>query len=236
MKKIIDIWFDSTGKKQYRYNPDYTKLQSEKKFRNISRQAKNFDIINKKISQGLKSKDIKKKEIAMILYIMIHCGFRIGNKVYEKNYNSYGISTIKLKHISIIKPGTIKFDFIGKKGIRNIDICSNNIIYEHIVNKLEHGGKNSYLFECATSKDVNDFLKQYGNISSKDLRTKMANILFLKYCVKNHKIDGKNVIKHSFEYVSKKLHNTPAICKKSYIDSKLVQHIEEKLKNDDIKL
>lgn len=236
MKKIIEIWYDSNGKKQYKYNPEYTKIQSQNKFDKIMKHHRLFTQIVKDIHKNLKSKDFKIKQIAMILYIMIHCGFRIGNKFYEKNYNSYGISTMKAKHAFLVKPGTIKFDFIGKKGIRNVDICKNNTIYKYISNTVAHKGKNDYIFNDISSSDVNSYLRQYGDISSKDLRTWMANVLFLKYYKDNCHVNKKNIIKHSIEFVSKKLHNTVSICKKSYIDNKLIQYITQKIKNDDIKL
>ena len=232
MKKVIKIWYDSKGKKQYVYHPDYVKKKSQQKYSKILKQIKLFEKIYKNILIDLKSNDQHNKQIAIILYLMIKCGFRVGNKYYEKHYNSYGISTIKMKHIKLIEPNIIQFDFIGKKGVRNYDTCNNKIIYNFFQEILKKYNKEEKIFLKITSKDVNRYLNKYGkgDISSKDLRTWMANMLFIQFCAKNIKLKKKNIIKDSIECVSKKLHNTPAICKKSYIDINIINCIERKIK------
>jgi DNA topoisomerase IB len=83
---------------------------------------------------------------------------------------------------------------------------------------------------------VNDYLKEFDeNLTSKDLRTWVANILFVKYVVVSKKKNEKNPIKSAIIRVSQQLHNTPAVCKKNYIDAKVIKYIEDKIKNDDIK-
>lgn len=234
--KILAYGFDSKGRKQCIYNPKFIETQQKNKYKKIILLHKTFQKIMKRISQDMQqSDDILKKEIAIIIYLIIYCGFRIGNKKYEKQNNSYGISTIKFKHFNI-EEGAIKFDFIGKKGVQNTASCDNAIIYTYLKQKKSKYQNDDNVFTAITSNDVNEYLKQFHkNISCKDLRTWCANLMFIEYIKECVLAGSKKPVKDALEKVSDKLHNTSNVCKKSYIDPNIIQIIEEKIKNDDIK-
>lgn len=234
MKKIADIKYSSvTGKKIYIYNPDFVASQSKKKFLKIMKQHSLFKKITETIRRDIRSNNIKKKETAIVLYLIIHCGFRIGNKKYEKQ--SYGISTIKFEHIKNICNSSVTFDFIGKKGVRNVGKCSNKVICQYLNKKRKKSKSNDYVFPMITSYDANKYLRQFDDtLSSKDLRTWVANVLFVKYALKHIKDKCKNPIKEAISKVSQQLHNTPAVCKKNYIDINIINHIENHIVKEKI--
>jgi DNA topoisomerase-1 len=229
--KILAIGYDSKGRKQYIYNPKFIEKRSKEKYKKILKLQEVFHKIQEQIIKDLKSSNIQIKQIAIILYLIINCGFRIGNKCYEKENGSYGISTIKFEHIDL-KNKNIFFDFIGKKGVRNQATCVNNIIYQYLLKKKkEDNNKNSYVFDNIDSSDINKYLKQFDkNITSKDLRTWNANALFMQFAKQAVDSGIKNPIKWSMTEVSNKLHNTVNVCKKSYIDPKIVDFVSSKLK------
>ena len=229
--KILAIGYDSKGRKQYIYNPKFIERRSKEKYKKILKLQEVFHKIQEQINKDLKSTNIQIKHIAIILYLIINCGFRIGNKCYEKENGSYGISTIKFEHIDL-KNKNILFDFIGKKGVRNQATCVNNIIYQYLLKKKkEDNNKNSYVFDNIDSSDINKYLKQFDkNISSKDLRTWNANALFMQFAKQAVDNGIKNPIKWSMTEVSNRLHNTVNVCKKSYIDPKIVDFVSSKLK------
>jgi|SaaInlV_125m_DNA_1040241.scaffolds.fasta_scaffold14122_1 DNA topoisomerase I len=231
-KKVVGIRVDKKGRKHNIYNPKFVEKQSLKKYEKIMKNHKIFHQIREQIKKDMSSKDIrslKTKEIAIILYLMIECGFRIGNKKYEKEYNSHGISTIQFKHVKFAN-GNLVIDFIGKKGVRNTSMCNNEYLNKYFKNKKRKSKIDDYVFTKATSDDVNDYLKKFdASITSKDLRTWTANLWFIEYALKEHKNGTKNIVKNAIDQTSQRLHNTPAICKKSYIDSKVVNMILNKL-------
>lgn len=229
--KILAIGYDSKGRKQYIYNPKFIERRSKEKYKKILKLQEVFHKIQEQINKDLKSANTQTKHIAIILYLIINCGFRIGNKCYEKENGSYGISTIKFEHIDL-KNKNILFDFIGKKGVRNQATCVNNIIYQYLLKKKkEDNNKNSYVFDNIDSSDINKYLKQFDkNISSKDLRTWNANALFMQFAKQAVDNGIKNPIKWSMTEVSNRLHNTVNVCKKSYIDPKIVDFVSSKLK------
>jgi DNA topoisomerase I len=244
--KILAYGYDSKNRKQVIYNPKHIKKQNDKKYDKIEDFNKYFLKIKKCISKDIKSSDEKTKMIAMIITIILCCGFRIGNKKYERENNSHGITTLKLSHISICddKKCNIIFDFIGKKGVRNNSICNNKHIYQYLSKKCEESRGNpelgdAYLFTHNNTRinsvDVNNYLanKLGVNITTKDLRTWNANNLFIKFFNKSMDGDGacKNPIKKAIELTALQLHNTPSVCKNSYIDPKIIEFAKNQIIN-----
>jgi DNA topoisomerase-1 len=215
--KILAYGYDSKNRKQVIYNPDFIKKQSEKKFKRYLKMRKTIKIIKNKINKDITSNDIKNKEIAIILFLLIECGFRIGNDKYLKENKSYGITTLEKRHFVFKSPSTIEIEFIGKKGIINKSKCNNKYIYNYIKNKK---GK---IF-TVNSTDVNNYLKDIdNNITSKDLRTWNANEMFLTFINQE-----QLTIKEAINKVAEKLHNTSNVCKKNYLDPKLIQKFLKK--------
>lgn len=242
-KKILAYGYDSKNRKQVIYNSEYIKKQNSLKYDKIEDCEKYFLKIKNAIAKDIKSINEKIKIIAMIITLILSCGFRIGNKKYEKENNSHGLTTLKFSHITICDDikNMIVFDFIGKKGVQNKAICNNKYIYNYLLNKLiniqerKEDINNQYIFSykntCVNSNDVNRYLenKLKVKITTKDLRTWNANNLFINFF--NKSIDCKNPIKKALEFTANKLHNTPAVCKNSYIDPKIIEKAKTQIIN-----
>ena len=155
----------------------------------------------------------------------MECHFRIGNDVYSKKNKSYGTTTLQKKHIKVKSKNEIIIDFNGKKNVRNICSIKNKKLITTLRQKKKTIGKNDRIFSYRKgsryynikSSDVNKYLKQFGKFTAKDFRTWGANIELIKQLI-NKKVDLKKCIIE----VSKKLHNTPAICKSNYLDPELI--------------
>jgi len=233
-KKIIAYGYDSKNRKQVIYHPKFILSQNNIKFQKIKQSIKYFSRLKRKIKKDI-NRDVVDKIYAIIITLIIDCGFRIGNKKYEIDNNSYGLTTLKKKHI-FIENKFIKIDFIGKKNVRNVAICKNKEIYNFFFNRIKDIGDDEYIFKhndkTVTSNDVNKYLYNFYKkfnlkITTKDLRTLNANTLFMKFFKLN--IDAKNPIKKSIEDTALKLHNTYAVCKKNYIDPEIIKMAESQL-------
>ena len=247
-KKIIAYGYDSKNRKQVLYNPDFIAKRNIIKYKKISNSIKFFSKLKKKIAKDLSNSDEKIKAIAVIITLIFTCGFRIGNKKYEKENNSVGLTTLKYKHIKF-ENNKILIDFIGKKGVQNLAYCDNKKINEYLNNKYKVASSlDDYIFSYGTNKiitsnDVNEYLKIIGDyysndktntiITTKDLRTWNANMLFISYFNKLRNKDKDKIdknIKNAIVMVAFKLHNTYNICKKSYIDPEIIANIVAKNK------
>ena len=233
-KKIIAYGYDSKNRKQVIYNPNFISKQNSAKFKKIKDSIKYFSRLKREIKKDISSNSIN-KFCAIIITLILDCGFRIGNKKYEINNNSYGLTTLKKEHI-FIENNFIKIDFIGKKKVRNTAICKSKDIYNFFFDRLDNIRDEEYIFKyndkCITSNDVNKYLYNFYKkfnlkITTKDLRTLNANTLFMKFFKLN--INSENPIKKSIEDTAIKLHNTYAVCKKNYIDPEIIKMAESQL-------
>jgi DNA topoisomerase-1 len=262
--KILAIGIDKAGRKQYIYSENSKKNREFKKYCQLIKLCNNIKKLKKKINNDLLEKTItKNKLIALILKIMELCNFRGGNKIYEKKYGSHGLTTLHKKHIKILKK-SIKIDFIGKKKVNNSCIIMNKNIQKIIKNIYKLSSNNNpYIFSIyyenekinVTINDLNKYLEEF-DITTKDLRTWNANIIFLKklknqlkyldplYYDKNNEKKNKikkKMIREAIKLTSASLHHTPAICKSSYIYKNILNKIEDddilinKIINENIK-
>ena len=166
----------------------------------------------------------------MALLLVIEGGIRIGNEKYEYENNSFGSTTLQSRHITVNKD-TVKVNFIGKKGVRNEGKIRNKKLSKNLRNKKKTLNKNDHVFtyrrkNCwykLKSSDVNNYLKKFGNFTSKNFRTLMANINLISLLLKYNKQGNKNkFLNNSIEKVSDKMNNTKTICKNSYIDPLII--------------
>ena len=95
-KKIIAYGYDSKNRKQVIYHPKFILSQNNIKFQKIKQSIKYFSRLKRKIKKDINRDDVD-KICAIIITLIIDCGFRIGNKKYEKDNNSYGLTTLKKK-------------------------------------------------------------------------------------------------------------------------------------------
>lgn len=226
--KILAIGIDTRGRKQYTYNKKSIEKNSVNKFKKLIEFGKNYDKIIKKIDMNFYTGvDNKEKQIATILKIIMDCNFRVGNDKYTKDNNSYGVSTLENQHIKI-KNNKVIIDFIGKKGVRNECEIKNKKIIRTLKAKKKLLNNKDRIFTYRKnnkyyhikSNDVNIYLKKLGNYTTKNFRTWSANIKLINYLKNNN-------LKLSIEQVANKLHHTPAICKKNYLDPKLIEFYEK---------
>ena len=222
--KVLAIGYDDKNRPQYIYNKNQIKKRSNSKFKQLIKFGKNYDkIINKIESDFSKRGDSKNKQISMILKIIMDCNFRIGNDKYTKDNNSFGVSTLTKKHLKSSN-GHLIIDFIGKKGVRNKCVVRNKKIKNNLLTQKKKLKSDDRVFtydlQEIKSTDVNEYLKELGNYTTKNFRTWGANIELIKLLI----VD--NDIKESIDTVAQKLHHTSAICKKNYIDPKLIELYE----------
>ena len=259
--KVLATGIDLAGRKQYIYSNNSKKLRETRKYNQLIKLSNNILKLKKQINNDLLAKTMtKKKLIALMLKIMDLCNFRCGNKKYEEKYGSYGLTTLHKKHISIKKDYT-EIDFVGKKGVINNCLIYDENIRQIIKNVYDLSDNTPYLFSIkyrsniinVSIGDLNKYLEIYG-ITSKDLRTWNANIIFLQYLKKNiNEISQqtfnnmlntkklrikKKIIRESIKQTAILLHHTPSICKSSYIYKDIIIQLEtnnkiiKKLYND----
>ena len=241
-EKILAIGYDNKMRPQYIYNKEFKKEQSIKKFNHMYDFGLKFKEINRKINSDLYSHgESKDKQIAMILKLIMDCNFRVGNEKYCRENNSFGVTTLQKKHIKVSGNNVI-IDFNGKKNVRNTCKVRNKKIVRTLKEKRRNLNNTDSIFTYRIgkkyhkikSKDVNEYLKQFGNFSAKNFRTWGANIEFiykvLKVCEKEFpkkNNDIKKTLNICVKLVAEKLHNTASVCKSNYLDPELLHLLQD---------
>ena len=223
--KVYATGYDNKGRKQTVYNKWYIEKKRKERFQRVFDLKPVFEKISKDVADMIKhppTAPSKKTQIALIIRLMILCNFRIGSHVYLQKYGSYGLTTLKWKHVHFLRNSKFEIRFIGKKGVENYAICDDVYICR-ILRKM-YTKDNDFIFDVSAA-EVNAFIKKYDkHASAKDIRTWQANVLYIKFF---EEAQRKNVEGKPHSYALKKvatlLHNTATVCKSSYIHPKLLK-------------
>jgi DNA topoisomerase I len=114
---------DTLSRKQYRYHPLWTELRSHTKFYRMLAFGKSLERIRKKVRKDLALPGLpKEKIIALVVSLMENTGIRIGNESYEKLYGSFGLTTLKDKHMLILKATSWYLHLKGKKESSSVSV------------------------------------------------------------------------------------------------------------------
>ncbi len=119
---------DVKDRKQYRYHHDWNKIRSQTKFYRMHDFGKVLPSIRLQLEKDLSLPGMPmEKVLAAVVSLMERTNIRVGNNMYEKLYGSFGLTTLKDKHVKI-EGNKLKFSFKGKKGILH-DVSIKNKSY-----------------------------------------------------------------------------------------------------------
>lgn len=232
--KVLAIGYDEKDRPQYIYNKKFTEKNKEKNFNKMIEFGENYKKMMNSVKKDLFSEgDCKEKQIAMALMLVIDCGIRIGSEKYRDENESFGATTLEPRHIKI-NGDIVSVDFIGKKGVKNTGKCRSKRLSRNLRIKKRTLNKDEPIFTyrkgdkwySLKSSDVNKYLKRFGNFTSKNFRTWIANLSFiteiLKYDNPTKESEIKKNINEALQKTAHKLNNTSSVCKNNYIDPYLI--------------
>lgn len=231
---------DAKNRKQYRYHPSWIALRDTTKYYRLRDFGRSIPELRKKLKEDLSSKVLSKdKVLAAIVSIMEQTSIRVGNNIYEKLYGSYGLSTLKDKHVQITG-SSMRFSFKGKKGVyHNISMKSNKIA--SIVKACKDiPGKELFQYydeqgqrHSIDSGEVNEYIRKLSDadFTSKDFRTWAGTVSCLMAFhelgeAENATQTKKNIVA-ALDKVASCLGNTRTVCKKHYIHPIIISSYEE---------
>ena len=222
---------------KYKYDP----IKEGKKYCHLGDLYKVLPNLRKDIRETLNNFDYSKDHIIyLILAVIDLCNFRIGNEKYTK---STGTATLKVNQISDCSNNNTcsSISFIGKRGVLNQCEILNEKINSILMNMSHYKDDDDFIFTYndlqgnshkITAQDVNELLHRYGNISTKMFRTWKANYYFIKnirhLAIPQNQTQMKKNISYAVGVAAEKLHHTKNICRRSYIDSRIINYYKEK--------
>ena len=221
---------DDRGRKQFRYHPRWREVRDENKYNRMIDFAKALPNIRERTAKDLAKPGLPlEKVLATVVRILETGVIRIGNEEYAKQNNSFGLTTMRDRHVRV-RGSEMRFEFRGKSGkLHKIELqdprlakvvkgCQ-DIPGQELFQYLDDDGERRKI----SSNDVNDYLREItgGDFTAKDFRTWAGTVLAAMALREVEKTDTKaqqkkNITK-AIESVAAKLGNTPTICRKCYI-------------------
>lgn len=221
---------DARGRKQSRYHPRWREVRDETKYGRLILFGAALPNIRDQVENDLKMPGLPQaKVLATIVHLMETTLIRIGNEEYARQNKSYGLTTMRNKHVNV-DGATVTFHFQGKSGVKHtVDINDRRIA--RIVQRCQDiPGYELFQYvdkdgthHSVDSADVNEYLRKIANqdFTAKDFRTWAGSLLT---CVtlrafeafESEKEAKKNVVQ-SIKMVAIRLGNTPSVCRKCYV-------------------
>jgi DNA topoisomerase I len=249
---------DAKGRKQYRYHPRFREVRECTKYEHVVAFAKALPAIRARVREHMALRGLpREKVLATVVHLLETTLIRVGNDDYARQNNSYGLTTLKTRHVAV-DGNEVRFRFTGKAGkqwslrvkdrrIAKIIRASQELPGQELLQYLDDDGKP----QDVTSSDVNAYLKEITgqDITAKDFRTWAGTVLAAMALNEVKSFDSaaqaKRNLRAAIENVAGRLGNTPTICRKcyvhpevltSYLDGNLVLEIksavEKELRDD----
>ena len=245
---------DAKGRKQYRYHVRFREARESTKYERVIGFADALPAIRETVEEHMALRGLpREKVLATVVHLLETTLIRIGNDDYARENNSYGLTTLKNRHVAV-EGSEVRFRFTGKSGkqwslrvkdrrIAKIIRACQELPGQELLQYIDEEGN----CQDVTSSDVNDYLKEItgGDVTAKDFRTWAGTVLAAMALNELESFDSaaqaKRNLRSAIEKVSARLGNTPTICRKcyvhpevlnSYMDGNLVLELKSKAESE----
>ena len=225
---------DAKGRKQYRYHPRFREIRESTKYEHMLDFARGLPAIRETIAEHMSLRGLpREKVLATVVHLLEATLIRVGNEDYAKQNKSYGLTTLRDRHVEI-NGSELRFDFKGKSGktwklkvkdrrIAKIIRACQDLPGQDLFQYIDEEGER----QSVTSADVNAYLREISgrDITAKDFRTWSGTVLAAWALKEFEAFDSdakaKKNIRAAIEKVAARLGNTPTICRKCYVHPEL---------------
>jgi DNA topoisomerase I len=228
---------DAAGRKQYLYHDHWRAHRDRLKFGAMTSFGRALPRLRRRVARDLRGEDLARQRVLACVVRLLDLGFfRVGSDDYAERNESYGLTTMLKRHVSV-RDGALLFDYTAKSGVRRVQEIRDERALEIVTSLKSRRGGGAQLFVHRRnggwadihSEDVNEYVKQAsgGQFTAKDFRTWNATVLAAVALAINS--DGastsaarERVVRDAVRTVAAYLGNTPAVCRASYIDPRVI--------------
>jgi DNA topoisomerase I len=226
---------DAKGRKQYRYHVAWSEVRDRDKFERILDFAALLPRIRARVHQDMSKRGTPRERVlATVINLLDRTLIRVGNSEYVRQNNSYGLTTLRARHVDI-NGAELRFEFKGKSGktwrlqvkdrrIARIARAIQELPGQHLFKYMDVEGN----VRSVGSSDVNDYLREIASpdVSAKDFRTWAGTVLAALALGSmepfSSQTQAKMNLRRAIEAVATKLGNTPTICRKCYVHPEII--------------
>ena len=231
---------DEAGRKQYRYHDRWQRRQAARKFESVREFGRRLPKLRRVVQRDLDAEDVPRERALACAVRLLDLGFfRIGGEDYAETNESYGLATLRREHVSV-QDRELIFDYPAKSGQRQVQSVRDRAVQEAVeAMRRRRGGAQLIAYrrrkrwQEVRSDDINAYIKDVigEEFSAKDFRTWSATVLAAVELAVRGVAETENgrrqVIRESVEAVAETIGNTPAVCRSSYIDPRVLDRYRD---------
>jgi DNA topoisomerase-1 len=232
---------DVAGRKQYRYHDKWRERRDREKFDEMLDFARALPRLRKQVAEELALEGMPREKVLACATRLLDRGFfRIGSEDYAEENDTYGIATMRKRHVTV-DGDEVTFDYEAKGGARRVQSVGDPVVADIVKElKARRGGGQELLayrdgrrWVDVKSADINTYVKAAaaGDFSAKDFRTWSGTVLAavalsVSGLAATSKTARKRAKARAVKEVARYLGNTPAVCRASYIDPRVFDRFD----------
>ncbi|MEV6962084.1 DNA topoisomerase IB [Streptomyces sp. NPDC051207] len=233
---------DAAGRRQYLYHPRFRAEQEQAKHDHVLDVAEALPALRETVEGHLNDRGLTRQRVLATAVRLLDLGFfRIGSDRYTELNDSYGLTTLLRGHTRC-RGGSVLFTYTGKHGREIVQTVVDPASCRSLTALLRRRGGGDRLLAYwerpswreVSSADVNAYLKETAglDVTAKDFRTWHATVmaaiaLAVSQPVARSESARKRAIARTCREVAGYLGNTPAVCRASYINPRVIELYEE---------
>ena len=227
--------FDAAGRKQYRYHDRWEQRRAARKYEQMREFARALPRLRRAVARDIGHEGMPRERALASAVRLLDLGFfRVGGEEYAEANESYGLATIRREHVSR-SDGELVFDFPAKSGQRRVQsVRDPEAIAAVEAMRRRRSGPEDLLayrengaWRDVRSEDVNAYIQEAigEEFSAKDFRTWQGTVLAAVALAgapaPPTRAAAKRRIAAAVAEVAESLGNTPAVCRRSYVDPRV---------------
>jgi DNA topoisomerase I len=228
--------FDEAGRKQYLYHDAWRRQQDRRKYEQMLELADELPSLRRRVKRRLGGRGLTRERVLAGAVRLLDLGFfRIGSEQYAEENESFGLATVRKSHVRS-ENGSVVFDYLAKSSQRRVqEITDPQLVKLVRALKRRRGGGYELLayrdgdrWVDVRSDEVNAYIKDLAGheFTAKDFRTWNATVLAAVQLARHadegtSKTARKRIDREVVKQVAEVLGNTPAVCRRAYIDPRV---------------
>jgi DNA topoisomerase-1 len=233
--------YDEAGRKQYLYHERWQQRQAERKFELVREFALQLPKLRRAVTADLRRTGMPRERALACAVRLLDLGFfRVGSEVYAEENESFGLATVRREHVTVGKREVV-FDFPAKSGQRRIQSIRDAATRRALEAMYRRrSGPDDLLayqegkqWRDVRSDEINEYIHEHigDRFTAKNFRTWHGTVLAAVELAGEEKprsqAAAKRTIKRAVDQVSDALGNTPAVCRASYIDPRVLDRYRD---------
>lgn len=232
---------DAAGRKQYRYHERWQQRAAERKFEATREFARRLPVLRRAVRRDVRREGMPRQRALACAVRLLDLGFfRVGGEEYADENGSYGVATVLREHVKIAD-GEMVFDFPAKSGQRRVQSIrdAEAIAAIETMRRRRSGPADLLVYRDGDgwhdvrSADVNAYIQERvgEEYSAKDFRTWHGTVLAAVALAgapePGSEAAAARTISAAVKEVAEALGNTPAVCRRSYIDPRVLDRYRD---------